>query len=410
MVISQPVVIPDSQHNISCNNIAKNALKVLHGLKDAGFAAYLVGGGVRDLLLGLHPKDFDIVTDARPEQVRKLFRNCILIGRRFRLAHVRFGREVIEVATFRAKAKQQCSEHGMLLCDNNYGTIEEDAWRRDFTVNALYYRINDFSVIDYTSGMKDLQAKTIRMIGEPVERYREDPVRMLRAVRLAAKLKFTLAENTAAPIVKLGELITNISAARLFDEVTKWFRSGKSLATFELLQQYNLFAVLFAAVANNLQGKKNKLVVAMLRCGFANTDQRISKNKTINPAFLYAVLLWWPLQEQIGNLRKDTKMSEFAMLRQAIKQILQQQRKRILLPQRLVFTIRDIWKMQYQLTQKKKRVIFSVLEHPKFRAAYDFLLLRDQAGEKVKELAEWWTALQEVSESQRHKIIADIDI
>lgn len=383
----------------------------MYGLKDAGFEAYLVGGGVRDLLLKLHPKDFDIVTDAQPEQVRKIFRNCILIGRRFRLAHVRFGREIIEVATFRAGVKHdsdkyQRSEHGMILRDNVYGTMEEDAWRRDFTVNALYYRIKDFSIIDYIGGMRDLAARTIRMIGDPLVRYREDPVRMLRAIRLAAKTGFTIEKNTAAPITKLAPLFVNVSPARLLEEVIKWFRSGKSLETFSLLQKHKLFAFLFAQTAASLQGPNSKTIVAILHHGFANTDQRISMGKTIIPAFLYAVLLWWPLQEQIEIIRQNEKISEIAAIQRAMQHVLHLQKNQTLLPQKLLFTIKDIWVMQHQLTQKKKRRIHYLLTHPRFRAAYDFLLLRAQAGEQVKEIAEWWTNLQETSEEKRHELIA----
>ena len=383
----------------------------MYGLKDAGFEAYLVGGGVRDLLLELHPKDFDIVTDAQPEQVRKIFRNCILIGRRFRLAHVRFGREIIEVATFRAGVehdsdKYQRSEHGMILRDNVYGTVEEDAWRRDFTVNALYYRIKDFSIIDYTGGLKDLAAKTIRMIGDPMVRYREDPVRMLRAVRLAAKIGFTIEKNTAAPIAKLAPLFVNVSPARLLEEVIKWFRSGKSLETFNLLQKHKLFAFLFAQTAASLQGQNSKPTAAILHHGFANTDQRISIGKTIIPAFLYAILLWWPLQEQIAITRQDEKIPESLAIQRAMQHVLHLQKNQTLLPQKLLFTIKDIWVMQYQLIQKKKRRIHYLLTHPRFRAAYDFLLLRAQAGEQVKEIAQWWTELQVASEAKRHEMIA----
>lgn len=384
----------------------------MYGIKDAGFEAYLVGGGVRDLLLGSHPKDFDIVTNAQPEEVHKLFRSCILIGRRFRLAHIRFGREVIEVATFRAGATEhtsdryQYSEHGMILRDNVYGTIEEDAWRRDFTVNSLYYRIKDFSVIDYTGGMKDLKTKTIRMIGDPIVRYREDPVRMLRAIRLAAKLGFTITKNTADPITKLAPLLINISPARLLEEVIKWFRSGKSLETFNLLKKYKLLPYLFAQSTASLQGKNSKNITALLHHGFNNTDQRINAGKTIIPAFLYAVLLWWPLQEQIKILRQNEKISESTAIQHAILHVLQLQKKQTLIPQKMLFTIKNIWMMQHQLIQKKKRKIYYLLAHPRFRAAYDFLLLRAQAGEQIKEYAKWWTLLQEASELKRCKIIA----
>lgn len=394
--------IKRAEHNISRKSINPNALRVLYGLKDAGFEAYLVGGGVRDILVEARPKDFDLVTNAKPEEIRKLFRNCILIGKRFRLAHVRFGRDIIEVSTFRAKTvtidsgKHEYSEHGMLLRDNVYGTLEEDVWRRDFTVNALYYRISDFSITDHTGGMKDLRAKKIKMIGDPVVRYREDPVRMLRAVRIAAKLDFTITKTTAAPIKELSILLTNISHARLFEEVNKWFRSGKSLATFKLLQKYELLNFLFPQAQEVLEDKHNKTVKKLLEQGFTNTDQRISEDKTVTPAFLYAVLLWWPLQEQIKILSKDKKTIQSLIIQKAIKHVLQKQKQQTLIPQKLLETIKEIWLMQYQLTKKFKKSDY-LIEHPRFRAAYDFLLLRAQSGEQVKEFADFWTKQQMVT-------------
>jgi len=394
--------IPRAEHNISRKSISPNALKVLYGLKDAGFEAYLVGGGVRDLLVETIPKDFDLATNAKPEEIRKLFRNCILIGKRFRLAHVRFGRDIIEVSTFRAKTvtidsgKHEYSEHGMLLRDNVYGTLEEDVWRRDFTVNALYYRISDFSITDHTGGMKDLRAKKIKMIGDPVVRYREDPVRMLRAIRIAAKLDFTISKATAVPIKELSGLLANISHARLFEEVNKWFRSGKSLATFNLLQKYALLKFLFPEAQDTLNDKHNKIAKVFMTAGFVNTDQRISAGKSITPAFLYAVLLWWPLQEQIKILsKKDKKTTQSLILQKAIKHVLQKQKQQTLIPQKLLETIKEIWSMQHQLTKKFKKSDY-LIEHPRFRAAYDFLLLRAESGEKVKEFADFWTKQQEV--------------
>lgn len=367
----------------------------------------MVGGSVRDLLLGLHPKDFDIVTNAKPEEIRKLFRNCILIGRRFRLAHVRFGKEIIEVATFRANLIEQDSDqyqrsnHGMILRDNVYGKIEEDVWRRDFTINALYYNIKDSSVIDYTGGMKSLKSKTIHIIGDPMVRYREDPVRMLRAIRFAAKLGFTIAKNTIEPIAKLATTLANISHARLLEEVIKWFRSGNSLEIFNLLLKHQLFVFLFAESAASLHSKNGEKVMALLHHGFANTDQRISEGKTIIPAFLYAVLLWWPIQEQIIVIRQNQKISEKAAIQRAIQRVLHLQKKQTLIPQKIFFTIKDILIMQYQLTEKKQQNTHYLLTHPRFRAAYDFLLLRAQAGEPVKECAKRWTLLQETTKKNQ---------
>ena len=392
--------IKRAEHNISRQSINPNALRVLYGLKDAGFEAYLVGGGVRDLLVEACPKDFDLVTNAKPEEIRQLFRNCILIGKRFRLAHVRFGRDIIEVSTFRAKSAtidadgHKYSEHGMLLRDNIYGTLEEDVWRRDFTINALYYRIADFAIIDHTGGLKDLRAKKIKMIGDPATRYREDPVRMLRAVRIAAKLDFTISRATAQPIKALSVLLANISHARLFEEVNKWFRSGKSLATFNLLQKYELFGFLFAQTQAVLEHKHNKIVKNMLERGFANTDQRISQGKTVTPIFLYAVLLWWPLQEQIKALNQDKKTTSQLVVQKAIKIVLQQQKQQTLMPQKFLEAMKEIWLLQYQLTKKTKKAEH-LLAHPRFRAAYDFLLLRSEAGEPVKKFADFWTKQQE---------------
>src|SRR5690606_33324797 len=254
-----PKIIPRAEHPISRANISSNALKVLYRLKNAGYSAFIVGGGVRDLLLGRHPKDFDVVTDALPEEVDRLFRNCRLIGRRFRLAHVRFGRDVVEVATFRATGNGEDDarlhdETGRILRDNVYGTIDEDVWRRDFTVNALYYNIADFTLWDYTTGLEDIKSRTLRLIGDPETRYREDPVRMLRAVRLAAKLDFTIAPGTAEPIPRLAPLLADVPPARLFDEVLKLFQSGHAVRSFDLLREHGLFGYLFPRTEEIFRG------------------------------------------------------------------------------------------------------------------------------------------------------------
>ena len=288
-----PLIVPRSEHNISRANISENALKVLYRLKQAGYQAYLVGGGVRDLLLGREPKDFDVATDASPEEVKRVFRNCRLIGRRFRLAHVYFGREIVEVATFRSvgevigKGERQTS-NGMLVRDNVYGTIEEDALRRDFTVNALYYNIEDFSVLDYADGLKDLESGTLRLLGDPDVRYREDPVRMLRAVRFAAKLGFMLAPSCEEPLFTSGHLLESVPAARLFDEVVKLFMGGTSVQAFEKLRHYDLFARLFPETDEALSHEDQDFPVTFVLRGLENTDQRISVGKPVTPAFLFA--------------------------------------------------------------------------------------------------------------------------
>lgn len=385
------IIIPRKEHNLSRSKVNTNALKVLYHLKKGGFAAYLVGGCVRDLLLGLEPKDFDVATNAAPEDVRKLFRNCRLIGRRFRLAHIYFGRQIIEVATFRGKTQHHHPETGMILRDNIYGTIEEDAWRRDFTINALYYNSKDFSIVDFTGGMQDLNNKVIRMIGEPKERYHEDPVRMLRALRLSAKLNFTLDPETKKPIANLAGLLQNVPQARLFDEIIKWFVSGHSFETFKLLRQYGLFAVLFPQTEVILTCEKNLKLLAQ---GFINTDQRIAEQKPLNPAFLFAVLLWPSLQKRIIQ-GQEQGLRLFPVLHQAMPEVLHRQTEHITIPLRLRRMIKEIWLLQYRLQQKNAKKIAQTLQQPRFRAGYDFLLLRAEAGEKVKALANWWTRAQE---------------
>ncbi|HCW88518.1 MAG TPA: polynucleotide adenylyltransferase PcnB, partial [Marinobacter sp.] len=297
--------IPRDQHNVSRTLLSDPAKKVLGRLNNAGYEAYLVGGGVRDVLLGGKPKDFDIATNATPEEVHELFRNSRLIGRRFRIVHVLFGREVIEVTTFRGNAAdsdddeedddRRTSEHGLLLRDNVYGTLEEDALRRDFTVNALYYCIRDFTVIDFANGLEDLRNRQIRLIGDPETRYREDPVRMLRAVRFAARLGFTIEPETEAPIRELAPLLTHIPPARLFDEVLKLFSAGYGEVTYDLLREYNLLAPLFPETVRAInQGEPDLLI----RKALQNTDKRVAQGKSVSPHFMFAAMLWPALQAE----------------------------------------------------------------------------------------------------------------
>lgn len=405
---SEPRIIPRSEHNVSRSQISKNALHVLYRLTEANFDAYLVGGGVRDLIVGLQPKDFDVATNAKPEEVKKLFRNCRLIGRRFRLAHVFFGTEIIEVATFRGEggefSQRMLSESGMILRDNVYGTLEEDAWRRDFTVNALYYNVRDFSLVDYTNGMEDIEKGVIRMVGDPMERYHEDPVRMLRAIRIAAKLDFKIDQVTEEPIPRLIGLLQNVSSARLFDEIIKWFRGGKSLATFTMLRNYGLFAVLFPQTETGLVGSQAFFAKALLECGFSNTDKRINSKQTLNPAFLFAVLLWWPFQQRLRLYQEDgLKLADAFHL--ALNDVLTRQCESIAIPNRLVLMIEEIWVLQYRLIQRRKYRIMHIFKHPRFRAAYDFLLLRSEAGEDLQEPILWWEKFQTVDDDERKKMI-----
>ena len=397
---SKATVIPRPEHPISRVNISPNALKVLYRLKDSGYEAHLVGGGVRDLLLGREPKDFDIATDAHPEDVRRLFRNCRLIGRRFRLAHVMFGREIIEVATFRAlheagadKSVQHIDDEGRIVRDNVYGDIEGDAFRRDFSVNALYYNIADYSIIDYTGGMADIEAGLLRIIGDPDIRYREDPVRMLRAVRFATKLGFRLEAATEAPIRQLAALLGDIPPARLFDEMLKLFMSGKALANFEMLRQYNLFGQLFPLTEQSL-GREDNYFQALVSQGMKNTDARIEQDKPVTPAFLFAVFLWQPVQERAAQLEAEGQHPAQA-LQHAGSQIIAEQARVMATPRRFSLPMREIWMLQLRLETRGGRRSKRVLSHPRFRAAYDFLLLRAEAGEVPVETGDWWTAYQQ---------------
>lgn len=403
---SLPILIPRPEHNISRANISANAVKVLYRLHDAGHRACLVGGGVRDLLLGREPKDFDVATDARPEQVYKLFRNCRLIGRRFRLAHIQFGRDIVEVATFRARSEEgessgvERAADGRILSDNVYGTIEEDAWRRDFTINALYYDIANFAVLDYVGGMADLKAGLIRLIGDPVQRYHEDPVRMLRAARFAAKLGLRLDPATEAPLHRLGHLLEQIPPARLFDEMLKLFMGGNAIQTFELLRHYRLFGWLFPATERCLGHQQQHYPKTLLIRALANTDQRLAEDKPVNPAFLFAALLWEPLREQMRHLQANG-LDDHDALHEAAEIVTCEQSRRVALPRRYSLPMREIWELQSRLAQITGKRPLRLATHPRLRAAYDFLMLRADTDEQAAELADWWTRFLGMNESER---------
>ena len=401
-----PNIIHRNEHVLSRKEMSEHALKVLYRLKKARYESYLVGGGVRDLLLGLHPKDFDVATNATPEQVRKLFGNCRLIGRRFRLAHVHFGREIIEVATFRAAHDQAgnnqnsgegVTKGGMIVRDNVYGTLEDDAWRRDFTVNALYYNIYDFSIVDYTDGLKDIESKTIRIIGDAKERLQEDPVRMLRAIRFAAKLNFKIEASLSASIKANINLLDGVPVARLFEEVLKLFLHGHAVASYELLKEYDLLKHLFLQTAEHLDEYGDRFVTQAL----INTDLRIQQKKPIAPAFLYAALLWPAVKYQADELKHDD-LPLLQIYQIAGQTVLEKQLLQILIPKRFGIPMREIWTMQARLASRKGKRPLKLLPHPRFRASYDFLLLREQSGEtQLKELCQWWTDIQEVSEDEQ---------
>ena len=401
-----PLIISRSEHGISRKDIDEPALKVLYRLHNAGYQACLVGGAVRDLLLGRHPKDFDVATDATPEQVNKLFRNCRLIGRRFRLAHIHFGRQIIEVATFRAPHGETHEEHhdasGRILRDNVYGEIYDDVWRRDFTANALYYNIADFSVIDYVGGVKDIKDHRLRLIGDQETRYREDPVRMLRAIRFAAKLGFSIDEACKQAILKLGPLLADIPSARLFEEVLKLFHSGHAEESFFTLQEYDLLKYLFP---DAVEGLNDASTHEFIRLAMHSTDNRVRLDKPVTPAFLFAALLWAPVKQQT-ELNMESGMPHAVALQKAGAKLISQQVQKVSIPRRFTSTMRDIWSLQSRFRYRAGRRAYGVLHHPKFRAAYDFLCLRANAGDAEMEACQWWTELQEKSPEQQKKILS----
>lgn len=401
-------VIPRDRHPISRKQINSAALKVLYRLHETGYRAFLVGGGVRDLLLGQTPKDFDVATNATPEQVKSLFGNSRIIGRRFRLVHVQYGRETVEVATFRAHHEADeagrhgaTNESGLIVRDNVFGTLEEDAERRDFTVNALYYNIADFGVYDYADGVKDIERRILRLIGNPETRYREDPVRMLRAIRFAAKLDFRIADTAAEPIARLGHLLDDISSHRLFDEIQKLVTCGHSESAMALLQEYGLFRHLFPAV--HLNDAQQRL----LNAAAANTDDRIREGKGINPAFFFAVLLWQRMQERVQQLHAQG-IPYWPAIQQAGQQVIHQQSDRTAIPKYTAGTMREIWEIQPRLERPDSRQIDALLQNPRFRAGYDFLVLRERAGENTKGLGAWWTRYQDADPGLRVQMVREL--
>lgn len=405
----QPTIIPRADHSISRNHINRNALKVLYRLHNEGYSAYLVGGCVRDILLGRQPKDFDIATDALPEEVRRLFKNCRLIGKRFRLAHILFGKDIIEVATFRTHHHEASTQHGsthqgMIVRDNVYGSIEDDVWRRDFTVNALYYNIADFSIVDYMDGMNDVQNHLLRIIGDPEQRFHEDPVRLLRAVRFAGKLNLTIHPDVENALLTLNHLLGHVSPARLFQEVLKFFQEGPRYDTFKLLLKYEVFGELFPQTARFLQQQETiKLIEASLK----NTDERDSLGKTISPTFLFAVFLWRPILHRVQEYLYEDLPAHMAH-EKAIRAVLREQTERLTIPKRLLMSVYDICFLQYRLSCRHGTTPHRLLEHPRFRASYDLLILRNHAGEPLSELSSWWTSFIAADLEQREELIKSV--
>ncbi|MGK9174856.1 polynucleotide adenylyltransferase PcnB [Yokenella regensburgei] len=414
----QMTVIPREQHAISRKDISENALKVLYRLNKAGYDAYLVGGGVRDLLLGKKPKDFDVTTSATPDQVRKLFRNCRLVGRRFRLAHVMFGPEIIEVATFRGHHEEAASDrttsqrgqNGMLLRDNIFGSIEEDAQRRDFTINSLYYSVADFTVRDYVGGMRDLEDGVIRLIGNPETRYREDPVRMLRAVRFAAKLGMSISAETAEPIPRLATLINDVPPARLFEEALKLLQAGYGFDTYTLLREYNLFQPLFPTLCRYFTENGDSAMERIIAQVLKNTDTRIHNDMRVNPAFLFAAMFWYPLLETAQRIAQESGLAYYDAFALAMNDVLDEACRTLAIPKRITTLVRDIWQLQLRMSRRQGKRAWKLMEHPKFRAAYDLLALRAEIerNAELQRLAKWWGEFQVSAPPDQKEMLDDL--
>jgi poly(A) polymerase len=421
-------IIARSEHGISRQQISPYCLKVLYKLGDAGFDAFIVGGGVRDLLLGLKPKDFDIATNATPQQIKAIFRNSRIIGRRFRIVHVIFGHEIIEVSTFRGTSQDTAtivsermtaesrhedavqSTNGMILRDNVWGSIKEDVLRRDFTVNALYYTVNNFEIHDYLNGLADIDLRILRMIGDAEQRYREDPVRLLRAIRLAVKLNFKLAKETEEPIASCTKLLESVSPARLFDEFIKLFFSGHSLKTLKKLQEHGIFKILFPVTERAMSGFdniRNERYQVLLELACASTDLRLGQGKSITPAFLLAVILWPAVDNQRQALLTQGVTAAKA-LQVAGNQVINEQLTILSIPKRFSMPIREIWETSQKLAIRSGRRAASLIKEKRFRAAYDFVLLREESGEDLQKLGAWWTAYQNGDDHAREELLAQL--
>lgn len=399
----EPKRIGAAEHAIDRDLVPRNAQRVCETLQKQGFAAYIVGGAVRDLLLGIAPKDFDVATDATPEQVKAQFRRAIIIGRRFRLVHVMFGQETIEVSTFRAldNPDRQTDEHGRVLADNLFGSQPEDAARRDFSVNALYYDPVTETVLDYHDGVKDVRRRRLRMIGEPETRYREDPVRMLRAVRFAAKLGFEIDEATRKPIATLAHLIENVPAARLFDEMLKLLTSGHAVACITRLRVEGLHHGVLPLLDVILEQPEGERFVML---ALSRTDERVRAGKHIAVGFLFATLLWHEVLKQ-WKLREGRGEHRIPALDAAIDDVLERQTEKLAIQRRYTADMREIWMLQPRFERRTGRNPFKLLEHLRVRAGYDFLVLRCAAEEAPADLGDWWTRFMHAGEAERELLV-----
>ena len=410
--MNSPDIIPAEKHDISAENFSEAALQVVSDLQEAGYEAYLVGGCIRDALLGRAPKDFDVSTSASPEQVKKIFKGCRIIGRRFQIVHVRIKRELIEVSTFRANPHDKANanrnelregEEGQLIRDNVFGTCDEDAWRRDFSINALYYNPTENVILDYMDSIADIKNGVLRSIGDMEVRFNEDPVRMLRIIRFAAKFDFPMPDDAQALIHAKKQLISTVSAPRLFEEVLKLFHGGQAVKSFNMLREYGLFKLMFPFSAEYIVDGE----LGMAERALTNTDKRIHEGKGVIPAFLFSCLLWDPVREDAHGLLDQGNTAAKAW-RVAMMDALRDQSQYVSIPRRMADTVMEIWTLHFRLVSRKPRSISQLMSHRRFRAAYDFMLLRASLSEVDQDLADWWTDIQEVDETQKQQMIDDL--
>ncbi|MCM8624796.1 polynucleotide adenylyltransferase PcnB [Accumulibacter sp.] len=399
----QPAILGVAQHGLERDHISRASQRTVQILQENGYQAYIVGGAVRDLLAGLKPKDFDVATDATPEQVRSCFRRSRIIGRRFQIVHVGMGNETIEVTTFRGhhgeqgNARAHIDDQGRVLRDNVFGSQAEDAARRDFTVNALYYDPTAETIVDYHHGVADLQQKTLRMIGDPRTRYREDPVRMLRAVRLAAKLGLSIDPEARRPIREMSELIENVPPSRLLDEMLKLLTSGHAVRCLAQLREEGLHHGLLPLLDVIFDQPLGERFVTL---ALETTDRRVREGRHISPGFLFATLLWHEVLSKWQQFEANGEPSIPALFR-AMDEVVDVQAEKLAITRRIVGDIKEIWALQPRFAQRGGKRAYGVLQHPRFRAAYDFLLLRVESGELEPEVGEWWTAFLHASDDER---------
>ncbi len=388
---------------IDISLISVHAIKTIEILEDNGFEAYLVGGAVRDLLFGIKPKDFDVVTNATPDQIHHLFRRSRMIGRRFKLVHVIYGREVIEVSTYRSQRKEIPQPDGsMIRDDNHYGTIEEDAMRRDFTINAMFYSPTNNKLVDFHEGLEDLKHGIIRMIGDPEKRYQEDPIRILRAFRVCAKLNMTLHNPSRSPIKKIIPLLHDIPHSRLFDEVIKFFLTGHALNSYKVMQDESIYSQFFLSPTF-----KSEEINLFISNGLKNTDLRINQDKSCNPSFLFSFLLWHQVHLLWDQYKVELKHS-IAGLNQAIDEVIEKQIKLFPIHKRFTITMKEIWRLQPRFENQSPKKIYRLLLHPRFRAAYDFMLLRCQSNQLDQSIGIWWTSFIDAGHHEKSLMVKQL--